>query len=45
MGIDMTEYPNDSAKRKTFVKFGVNKDKFLQFSRDMKDALALLEGQ
>lgn len=44
MGIDMTEFPNEAEKKKTFVKFGVSKDKFLQFSRDMKEALALLEG-
>ena len=44
MGIDLTEFPNEQDKRQTFVKFGMSKDKFLQFSRDMKEALALLEG-
>ena len=44
LGIDMTEFPNETDKSKTFVKFSASKDKFLQFSRDMKEALALLEG-
>ncbi len=44
LGIDMTEFPNEAEKKKTFIKFGMSKDKFLQFSRDMKEALALLEG-
>ena len=39
----MTEFPNEADKKKTFVKFSAPKDKFLQFSRDMKEALALLE--
>lgn len=43
LGIDMTEFPNEADKKKTFVKFSAPKDKFLQFSRDMKEALALLE--
>lgn len=29
LGIDMTEFPNDTDKRKTFVKFAMSKDKFL----------------
>jgi len=44
LGIDLTEFPNEAEKKKTFVKFAISKDKFLQFSRDMKEALALLEG-
>jgi len=44
MGIDLTEFPNEAEKKKTFIKFGMSKDKFLQFSKDMKEALALLEG-
>ena len=44
LGIDMTQFPNEADKSKTFVKFSASKDKFLQFSRDMKEALALLEG-
>lgn len=44
LGIDLTEFPNEAEKKKTFFKFGMGKDKFLQFSRDMKEALALLEG-
>jgi hypothetical protein len=40
----MTEFPNEAEKNKKFIKFGMSKDKFLQFSRDMKEALALLEG-
>ena len=43
LGLDMTEFPNESDKKKQFIKFGMSKDKFLQFSSDMKDALALLE--
>ena len=43
LGIDLTQYPNSLDKSKTYVKFGISKDKFLQFSRDMKEALALLE--
>eukprot|EP00347_Sterkiella_histriomuscorum_P012332 403369000 len=43
LGIDMTQYPNNHEKQKKYVKFGMGRDKFLQFSRDMKDALALLE--
>jgi hypothetical protein len=39
----MTEFPNDTDRKKSFVKFAMSKDKFLQFSRDMKEALALLE--
>ena len=44
LGIDMTEFPNEIEKNKKFIKLGMGKDKFLQFSRDMKEALALLEG-
>lgn len=44
IGIDLTEYPNEAERKKTFVKFSASKDKFLQFSRDMREALALLEG-
>jgi hypothetical protein len=44
LGIDMTEFPNEAEKNKKFIKLGMGKDKFLQFSRDMKEALALLEG-
>jgi hypothetical protein len=44
LGVDLTEFPNEADKTQKFVKFGVSKDKFLQFSRDMKEALALLEG-
>ena len=44
LGIDLTEFPYEAEKKKTFVKFAMSKDKFLQFSRDMKEALALLEG-
>ena len=44
LGVDLTQFPNESDKSSTFIKFGVSKDKFLQFSRDMKEALALLEG-
>jgi hypothetical protein len=44
IGIDMTEYPNEAERKKTFVKFSASKDKFLQFSRDMREALTLLEG-
>ncbi len=44
LGIDMTEFPNQGEKIKKFVKFGASKDKFLQFARDMKEALSLLEG-
>ena len=44
LGIDLTQFPNEADKSKTFVKFSASKDKFLQFSRDMKEALALLEG-
>jgi hypothetical protein len=29
LGIDMTEFPNEADKKKSFVKFGVSKDKFL----------------
>ena len=46
--IDIREFPNDVARGHAptpskIVKFGMLKDKFLQFSRDMKDALAMLE--
>ena len=44
LGIDMSEFPNHAEKKKTFVKFGASKDKFLQFARDMREALNLLEG-
>ena len=44
MGLDITEFPNEAEKKKTFIKFGMSKDKFLQFSKDMKEALGLLEG-
>ena len=43
LGIDMSEFPNNSEKQEKYVKFGMTRDKFLQFSRDMKEALALLE--
>lgn len=29
LGIDMTEFPNEADKKKTFVKFSATKDKFL----------------
>lgn len=29
IGIDMTEYPNEAERKKTFVKFSASKDKFL----------------
>jgi hypothetical protein len=43
LGIDLTEFPNEAEKNKKFFKFGISKDKFLQFSRDMKEALSLLD--
>ncbi|CDW84594.1 comm domain-containing protein 4 [Stylonychia lemnae] len=43
VGLDITEFPHNREKKQKYVKFGMNRDKFLQFSRDMKDALALLE--
>ena len=55
MNIDLKEFPqvqgaaqtkgeNKQAKQKiTSVKFGTTRDKFLQFSKDMRGALALLE--
>ena len=43
--IDLNEFPTYENKQQKSIKFGMTKDKFLQFSRDMKEALALLEAQ
>ena len=41
--IDLNEFNSSEASAKKPIKFGMTKDKFLQFTKDMKEALTLLE--
>jgi len=42
LNLNLQEFPNAPGERKE-IKFAATKDKFLQFSRDMKEALALMQ--
>ena len=41
--MEIKEYPNGVDEKEKVVKFGMRKDKFMQFNKDMKEALALME--
>lgn len=46
LNLDIVEFPKkevQSTPKITHANFGMTRDKFLQFSRDMKQALSLLE--
>ena len=42
MNMTLNQFPNSTHCKKD-IKFATNKDKFLQFAKDIKDALELME--